>query len=239
MLARLAQAGRLTLDTRVREILPELQLATPGAADPVTVRQLLAHTSGLDGDFYRDTGRGDDALARYVTECAELDLVAPVGGAMSYGNAAYAIAGRVIERVTGSTWDDAVRTWLLDPLGVTHTGTLPEEMLRFRAAVGHAGEPAQVVDRLFLPRSVGPAGGMWATAGDVLRLVAVHLSDPALAFLREPQVDVPDEARPIRRAIGWIRYDLFGREVFGHDGEAIGQYGSCESSPTVGWGSRC
>ena len=204
--------------------MPEFRLATPGAADRITLRQLLSHTSGLDGDFYRDTGRGDDALARYVTECAELDLVHPVGAAMSYSNAGYAVAGRVVERVTGLTWDDALRTRVLDPLGVTHTGTLPEEMLRFRAAVGHQGSPAAVVERLFLPRSVGPAGGMWASATDVVSLVQLHLSDPTLAFMREPQAEVPDEARPTSRALGWIRYDWGGREVFGHDGEAIGQY---------------
>ena len=224
LLARLVQDGLLTLDTRVRELVPEFRVATPGAADRITLRQLLSHTSGLDGDFYRDTGRGDDALARYVTECAELDLVHPVGAAMSYSNVGYAVAGRVVELVTGATWDDALRTWVLDPLGVTHTGSLPEEMLRFRAAVGHQGSPASVVDRLFLPRSVGPAGGMWASATDLVSLVQLHLSDPTLAFMREPQAEVPDEARATSRTLGWIRYDWGGREVFGHDGEAIGQY---------------
>ena len=46
----------------------------------------------------------------------------------------------MIEKVTGKTWDAAVRERLFTPLGLTHTVTLPEEALLFRAAVGHLGE---------------------------------------------------------------------------------------------------
>ena len=224
LIARLVQAGRLTVDARVRDIVPEFCLATPAAADRITVRQLLSHTSGLDGDFYRDTGRGDDCLARYVEQCAELDLVHPVGEAMSYSNAGYGVLGRMVERLTGTTWDAALAHWVLGPLSVPRTGTLPEGMLRFRAAVGHDGEPPVPVERLVLPRSIGPAGGVWASAADVLALARLHLTDPTLKWLREPQAEVPDEGRPIRRALGWIQYGWDGREVFGHDGETPGQF---------------
>jgi len=221
-LARLMQRGRLALDTPVREIVPEFRLAVPGAADQITVRHLLTHSSGVDGDFFRDTGRGDDCVARYVEQCAELDLVHPVGQGMSYCNAGFVVAGRIIERITGTVWDTALRELVLDPLGVAQTGTLPEEMLRYRAAIGH-DEGAQVT-RLGLPRSIGPAGNVWATAADVIEFARPHLTDPTLAYLREPQVDVPDEGRPIRRALGWIQYGWDGREVFGHDGETTGQF---------------
>ena len=231
LIAKLVQEGLLATDARVRDVLPEFRLATPAAADPITVRQLLSHTSGLDGDFYRDTGRGDDCLARYVGECAELDLVHPPGTAMSYSNAGYSILGRVAERVTGLTWDGALTRWVLDPLGLTHTGTLPEGMLRYRAAVGHEGSPRTPVQRLVLPRSTGPAGGVWASAADVLELVRLHLRDPSLGWLRESHAEVPDEGRPIRRALGWIHYDWDDREVFGHDGEAIGQYAFLRAVP--------
>ncbi len=224
LIARLIQDGLLAADTRVRDVLPEFRLATPGAADPITVRQLLSHTSGLDGDFYRDTGRGDDCLARYVEECASLDLVHPVGAAMSYSNAGFGVAGRLVERLTGTTWDEALSRRVLAPLGVTHTGSLPEGMLRFRAAVGHDGDPLAPVQRLVLPRSTGPAGGLWASAADVLALVRLHLTDPSLAWLRDPVAEVPDEGRPVRRAAGWIQYGWDGREVFGHDGDTIGQF---------------
>jgi CubicO group peptidase (beta-lactamase class C family) len=222
VLARLIQQGRVELDTRVREVVPEFRLRVEGAADPVTVRHLLAHTSGIDGDFFRDTGRGDGCVARYVAECAELDLVHPVGQGMSYSNAGFVVAGRVIERLTGAVWDAALRGHVLDPLGVTHTGTLPEEMLRYRAAIGH--EDGVPVRRLGLPRSIGPAGNVWASAPDVVEFARLHLTDPSLAFLREPQAEVPDAGRPIQRALGWVRYGWDGREVFGHDGETIGQY---------------
>ena len=222
ILARLVQQGRVELDTRVREVVPEFRLATAGAADAITVRHLLAHTSGIDGDFFRDTGRGDDCVARYVAQCAELALVHPVGQGMSYSNAGFVVAGRVVERLTGAVWDTALRSHVLDPLGVMHTGTLPEEMLRYRAAIGH--EDGAPVRRIGMPRSIGPAGNVWASAPDVIEFVRLHLSDPALAFLREPQAEGPDAGRPVRRALGWAQYGWDGREVFGHDGETIGQF---------------
>jgi CubicO group peptidase (beta-lactamase class C family) len=45
----------------------------------VTVRQLLTHTSGIEGDHFQDTGRGDDGVERYVATCRELGFSHPVG----------------------------------------------------------------------------------------------------------------------------------------------------------------
>ena len=67
----------------------------------MTVLQLLNHTAGWEGDFFEDTGDGDDALARYVERMANLQQVTPPGSIVSYNNAALSLAGRVIEKVTG------------------------------------------------------------------------------------------------------------------------------------------
>ena len=64
------------------------QVQDEQAAASVTVLQLLNHTSGWDGDFFRDTGDGDDALARYVEAMAGLRQLTEPGEAVSYNNAA-------------------------------------------------------------------------------------------------------------------------------------------------------
>jgi CubicO group peptidase (beta-lactamase class C family) len=76
-------------------------LADAEAAERVTLRHLLSHTAGWVGDYFEDTGWGDDAVARYVAEMRTLPQLTPVGELWSYNNAGFALVGRVVEVVTG------------------------------------------------------------------------------------------------------------------------------------------
>jgi len=121
LLMQLVEEGRLDLDATLDSVLPELSLATPGATALITVRHLLSHCSGIDGDMFDDFGRGADNVARYVAGCGRLQLIHPPGATMSYCNAGFVIAGRIIETLTGGTWDRALRRRLIKPLGLRHT----------------------------------------------------------------------------------------------------------------------
>src|SRR4051812_40084371 len=79
VIMRLVEQGLLTLDEPLVTWLPEFRVADPDASLLVTVRHLLTHTSGIDGDHFHDTGRGDDCLERYVESCAELPQLHPLG----------------------------------------------------------------------------------------------------------------------------------------------------------------
>jgi CubicO group peptidase (beta-lactamase class C family) len=92
-----------------------LRLADERAAAEVTVWNLLNHTSGLDWGFTADFGEGDDALASYVAELAGLELIAPPGARASYSQAPYNLAGRIVEKVTGPTFERAVASLVLEP----------------------------------------------------------------------------------------------------------------------------
>ena len=124
-LMRLVAEGRVELDAPVRRYVPELRLADEQAAAEVTVLNLLNHTSGLDWRIDVDTGEGDDALAREVAKLAELKLVAPPGARASYSQAGYNLAGRIVEKVTGLTYERAVASLLLEPLGLSHSFFAP------------------------------------------------------------------------------------------------------------------
>src|SRR5215213_131181 len=67
---QLADEGTLDIDVPIAAVLPELRLAEPHATARVTMRHLLTHTSGIEGDHFVDVGRGDDVLERYVRTCA-------------------------------------------------------------------------------------------------------------------------------------------------------------------------
>lgn len=245
---QLVEQGRLSLDEPVVGYLPDFQVADPDVTKLVTVRHLLTHTSGIDGDHFHDTGRGDDCLDRYVRSCAELEQLHPLGVTMSYCNTGYSILGRVIETVTGQVWDAALRERLLEPMGVSHTVTLPEEALRFGTAMGHLGKPGELrpAPRWGLSRSVGPAGNICATASDLLTFARLHLdgatvatgeqllSAATISAMREPQVAVPDRwTFGGHWGLGWILFD-WGAGVYGHDGNAIGQSAYLRIAPDAG-----
>ncbi|MCC8242773.1 serine hydrolase domain-containing protein [Saccharothrix luteola] len=253
LVMQLAEEGALDLDAPVRDVLPDFEVADPEASKTITARQLLSHTSGLTCDFTHDTGRGDDCLAAYVDAARDVPLDCPPGTAISYSSVGYNVLGRIVEVLTGQTWDAALADRLCAPLGLTHTVTLPEDVLRFRAAMGHLGEagadpePAPVWNPL--PRSAGPYGGvLCATAGDVLRLARMHLDggiaadgtrvlrEETAAAMRRREVDCPDKwtVDSDGWGLGWTLYDWDGTHGFGHDGATIGQYGFLRVAPEAG-----
>ncbi len=177
---RLVDRDKLDLDARVRTYLPDFATSDPSVARRVTLRQLLNHSAGWLGEYYVDMGPGDDALARYVAGMARLSQQTPLGKAFAYNNAAIVLAGRVIEVATGSTYEDAMRELVLDPLGMTHSRFFSDEIVGFNVAAPHDivdGEP--VVDTSFweIPRSLHPTGGLISSVRDQLGYAAFHLGD--------------------------------------------------------------
>ncbi|MGI5488109.1 serine hydrolase [Microtetraspora malaysiensis] len=221
----LVERGELTLETPVAEVLPEFRVADPEVTKTVTIRHLLTHTSGIDGDLFLDTGRGDDCVEKYVQACADLAQNHPLGATQSYCNSGFVIAGRVVERLTGKGWDAALREQIIEPLGLTHTWTLLEDVLRFRSAIGHMqGRP---VPTWGLMRSCGPAGLICARPADVVAFARAHLGTELLADPRamwEPQVDIPNPHSIGKQwGIGWILDEWQGRRIISHGGNTIGQ----------------
>jgi CubicO group peptidase (beta-lactamase class C family) len=250
LVMQLVDSGELGLDTSIKDVLPEFTV--PGS-EAITIRQLLSHTSGLTSDFTIDTGRGDDCLTRYLEAVKELRLDSQPGSVVSYSSVGYNVLGRIVEVVTGQTWDDALRDRLLTPLGLTGTVTLPEEVLRFRAAMGHLPggdldpEPAPFWN--LLPRSSGPSGGaLCATAADLVRLAKMHLdggiapdstrvlTSESVTAMQHFVAKIPDKWTSGNEGwgLGWMLYDWDGVPVFGHDGATIGQNGYLRIVPGVG-----
>ena len=107
-LMRLVADGRAELDAPVRRYLPELVLKDERTAATRHRPEPAQPHAGLDWGLVLDTGEGDDALARYVEHLPELELVAPPGARTSYSQAAYNLVGRIIEKLTNQTFEQAV-----------------------------------------------------------------------------------------------------------------------------------
>lgn len=223
LVMQLVDRGQVELDAPIGNWLSDFH---PDA--PVSIRQLLCHASGIDGDLLTDFGRDTDAVAQLANAAQAAEQLHPPGAFFSYCNLGYILLGRLLEVVHGATWDEVLRTKLLDPLGLHRTVTLPDDALKHRYAVGEGGRP-------FFPRSNGPSGTtMAASVGDLIRFARMHLdggvtedgvrilSEAAVREMRTLQIEAPGGGRYHGWGLGWM---LIGQDgAFGHDG---GVEGAC------------
>jgi lysine 2,3-aminomutase len=178
---RLVDRCRLDLDAPIRSYLRDLRLADKDVTRRVTLRHLFTHTGGWLGDLLDDTGAGDDALARMVVRLVDLPQLTPLGKIWSYNNSGLYLAGRVIEIVTGMTYEAAVKQLVLDPLGMNRSSFFSADVITNRFAVGHDvrqedNQPA-VCRPWALARSANPLGGLLSTAREMLRYARFHLGN--------------------------------------------------------------
>lgn len=238
-LLRLVDEGQVDLDAPVRTYVPELRLQDGRAAETVTVLQLLNHTAGWDGDDFSDFGDGDDAIARYVEHMADLRQISPPGFIVSYNNASLALAGRVIEKVTGQVFERAVKELVLDPVGLADTLFFPNDIMTRRFAVGHRREDdgsIRVLRPWAMARSGSPMGGLSATAPDQIRWARFHLdlgctadgaqllSRDLIARMQEPTAHSPGSDLGDAVGISWLLSEIDGAKVVAHGGSMNGQY---------------
>ncbi|HEX7774898.1 MAG TPA: serine hydrolase domain-containing protein, partial [Parvibaculum sp.] len=168
---QLVEEGKLALDEPIRRWLPDFRVGDERVSAQLTLRHLLTHTSGIEGDYFVEAGRGEDRIARFVGMLGELGQVHAPDAMFSYCNIGFVIAGRLIEVAGGAGWDKAIRNRIAKPIGTPMFSTLPEQAIRYRTAIGHLGQPGAlgVTPIAYLAQSNAPAGSMpMATARDVV-----------------------------------------------------------------------
>ncbi len=168
----LVRAGRLSLDDTVAKHLPSAKIPS---SDHMTVGQLLEMSSGLGdifGEKYEATPR---ERLRNLEDFLHLFEGQPLrfepGKGKSYSNAGYVVLGLIIEKVSGRPYWDFVKDRVFNPAGMTETGPLdPLESIPNRA-IGYTkndkGEWRSNASEL--PGRASSAGGVYSTAGDLLR----------------------------------------------------------------------
>lgn len=250
LIMQLVDEGLLSLDTLVRDVLPKFRVADEGVSARVTIRQLMTHTSGIDGDVFRDTGRGDDCVARYVDSLGDVVQNFQPGEDWSYCNTGFTVLGRIIEVLRGASWDEVLRERIIEPLGLSHTTTLPEDTMRLAHAIGHNGSArggtATPVAHPMIARSAGPAGLISARAKDLLRFAwdsiaqdgtetgPVLLSEATHRAMRESQLPTGITGATDVQGLTWLEHEWDGDLVHGHDGGTLGQQAFMRISADAG-----
>jgi CubicO group peptidase (beta-lactamase class C family) len=242
VIMRLVERGALDLDAPVRRYIPAFRLRDAAAQERATVRHLVTHTGGWLGDCFADFGNGDDALERYVAAMAELEQITPLGEIWHYSNSSFTLLGRLIEVVTGKTYEDATRELLFVPLGMTKSCFSANEAITHRVAIGHyIVDEKPVVGRPWaFPRATTPVGGVVSTVNDLMRYARFHLGDgtspdgarllsrESLELMRTPLADA-DLDRKV--GVSWFMRTVGGVRLQYHGGSAIGQQGVLMLAP--------
>lgn len=174
---QLVQEGKVSLDDKLADVIPDYP--NKDAANKITVRQLLTHTSGL-GDIFTDAYEKSDrsqyrTLESYLPLFANESLQFEPGEKYAYSNAGFIVLGLIIEQATGVDYYQYVNKNIFEPAGMTDTGFYSESDNVTNLALGYT-------NRVIIPgetdggtRTVAPhlgigtsAGGVYSTAADML-----------------------------------------------------------------------
>lgn len=232
--------GQLSWDDRVVDHLPELELWDPYVTRELRVRDLLSHRVGLAtwaGDlmWLSSNFNRQQVLARLK----HLEPQSSFRAGYGYCNLMYIVAGELIERKSGQTWDGFIRQRILDPLGMQRVSTRKGQLDgKPNVAKPHILVDGQWNTTPYLDlRTLGAAGAFHADVLDMSRWVRMQLADgvfegetivprAAIAETRQPHIPlrVPEDDlfQPSRTlaayGLGWYLGDYRGELMVTHSG---------------------
>ena len=177
---QLNAAGKLNLDSTLAKYWPDYP--NKAVAPKITIRQLLRHTSGIGGNIFdapvagtrHDVRTLKDYLTLFVNEPPQFEP----GTSNAYSNAGYVVLGLLIERLSGQDYYTYVREHILEPAGMTRTGSFFVDSLPPNTAIGYTtgredaspGAPLHP-NTEELPGRGSSAGGGYSTAQDLLKFL--------------------------------------------------------------------
>ncbi|WP_058835797.1 serine hydrolase domain-containing protein [Luteimonas abyssi] len=226
---QLVEQGRLDLDADINQYLDFEIPARDG--QPATLRQVLTHTTGMEEQIRGlITSREDeivplgDALKRWVPRRIHVPGATP-----AYSNYATALAGYVVERVSGESFDDYIDRHILEPLGMAHSSfrqPLPPALLDGMSKGYAKASDGEAKPYEFI--SLAPAGSLAATGADMARFMIAHLADGAYGngrILREETAQaMHSTAQPSigplnRMMLGFYETTYNGHRAISHGGD--------------------
>jgi beta-lactamase class C len=234
MVAKLSEQGKINLQAPVAQYAPDLKLPN-GYENVATVGDLLSHRLGLYRDAYANKLEEGQDPSFLRTQLATLNAVCKPGTCWDYQNVAYDGSSEMVSRITGMPYEQAVKRYLFDPIGmssgsVSMTGL---ESNRSWAKPHSAGRrPWPMVDTYY--KVPGAAGinsnikdmALWMEAqmGEMPDVLDAHVLDT----IHAPYVVTPGERGRLRKFLervgtawygyGWRSYDYAGHRIIGHRG---------------------
>lgn len=242
-LATLVDAGKLKWTDRVTDVMPEFRVSDPWITRDFRVSDLLTHHSGMG------LGAGDLMLFSHSTFSRQ-DVVAalpymPFTGRYradyAYNNLLYVVAGALVEKISGQTWEKYVQTHLIDAAGLSACQSTHPVAGQTDVATGE-GDSGILPDRSALtPSAMAPAGGIWCSVNGMNRWVQTLMNGGKTAegktIISQTQRDalwapsallpLPDTAEKTQThfrayGYGWFMEDFLGLKRVWHTGTVSG-----------------
>ena len=243
----LSDEGKVSLDDPVTKFIPQLakwmvikekdpsHLLLEPVTNPVTVRHILSHTSGLAGSSEVQQVTGADSTPLKVRALSSVTgpLQWQPGEKYAYGNQGMNIAARIVEIVSGMPYEEFLQKRFFDPLGMTETTFWPSEAMvaRLAGTYGPNKEKTAIVrgDIGYLAKPYGDrlhrfpeaGGGLFSTPHDILRYGMLLANDGELEGHRYLSHVAMDELRKEQTGATHVNYSLgyhLRNGLFGHDG---------------------
>ncbi len=228
-----ADDGKLSLDDSPKKFLPYFTLRDQEAAAKITLRDLLAHRSGLNRtDFAMVTGMLNREELIRVAGLAK--PTAKLGEKFQYQNIMYAAAGEAVAKAENSTWDKLIATRIFKPLGMNNSDTSSTAMQKARDySFGYDYNPTTKVTRRLPQRAIpaaAPAGAINSSARDMAQWVRLMLNNGTYNGKRIVSEKNFDElvhkqmsiGGPISYGLGWFLREWKGHKVVEHGGNIDG-----------------
>jgi CubicO group peptidase (beta-lactamase class C family) len=246
-LGLLVQEGKISWDDPVLKYLPQFQLYDPDVTRKITIRDLLCHRSGLG------TWAGDwvwwGSIYTRENMLDRIRFIKPISDFRTtyhYNNLMFLVAGEIIPRVTGMSWDDFLMKRIFTPLEMSRTNTSILDLdMDENVALPHTIRNDRVRTVPYVDVSIsGPAGAINSCTADLIHWLLLQLAngsfkgkqliDPKIIVeTRKPQIIVPlsENAKRINPhshlsayAMGWFIRDFRGRFLVSHTGGLDGMY---------------
>jgi beta-lactamase class C len=234
MVAKLSEQGKIRLDAPVANYAPDLKLPA-GYENRATVGDLLSHRLGLYRNAYDNKLEEGQDPSFLRQSLAQLNPVCPPGTCWSYQNVAYDASSEMVSRVTGLPYEQAVKRYLFNPIGMT-SGSVSMaglEASRSWARPHTVGKrPLPMVDTYY---KVPGAGGINSNIKDMALWMLAQMGEmpdvldaKVLDTIHAPYVVTPTERGRLRKFLerlgtawygyGWRSYDYAGHHIIGHRG---------------------
>ena len=170
LILQLVEQGKVKLDGKVSDYLPAYR---KDIGEKVTVHQLLNHTSGIPSytslaGFFNDVSRNPFTVDDFIKKYASNNLEFEPGSKFSYNNSGYFLLGAIVEKVTGQTYEKALKERILDPLGMKNTGYDHHANIIEKRASGYQKTSDGYTNAPYLDMSLPyAAGAMYSTVEDL------------------------------------------------------------------------
>lgn len=167
---QLVEQGKIKIDAKITDYLPDYR---KDVGDKVTIHHLLTHTSGIPSytglpGFFENVSRNPYKVADFVKKYTSGDLEFEPGSKYSYNNSGYFLLGAIIEKVTGKTYEQALKEYILDPAGMKNSGYDHHDTLIPKRATGYSKSDNGYNNSPYLDMSIPyAAGSLYSTVEDL------------------------------------------------------------------------